>query len=649
MSSKYPRLSSPVTLGSTELSTRLVMAPVDTQYSTKEGHVTQKLIDFYKRRAGRGVSMIITENTGVDKGGKSNISMMGLFNDTYIEGMSRLASAVHKKGSKIIIQLNHAGRQTNSKYLGGGHPVAASAIPCPLVKITPHELKPEQIDSLVYKFLDAATRAEKAGADGIELHMAHGYLLCGFLSPFSNQRGDKYGGSIEKRMQFPLQVLKVIREKLPESFIIGCRISGDEQVAGGLTLKETIPITQTLEKNGADYIHVSCCNNASGHKNIPSYYEPPGVFLEYAEAIKKAVSIPVITVGRLHSLDFAEDIIAEKKVDLIAAARPFVADPDFGIEVGKKNNLDKNFKQGPVCLSCNQCIASLVKTTEGITCTINPYLNSEKTKKAQRVDLKKHVLVVGGGPAGMAAAVNAKKRGHNVTLMEKKNRLGGALYYAGLPSNKEGFISYCNYLYENLIKTSVAVETGKEADINTIIKLEPDEVIIATGAAKPSPSIPGLNKIKWERVYSGFDTPIEKGSKVIIAGGGGRGAELAEFMAERGSIVTLVEARNRVAYDTPLQIRYYLEQRLNNSNIELFINTTILEFTHEGIRVKHNNKEETLTGFDRIIMALGESPNTGLYKELCDKGISARIIGDAVKPRNLLYAVHEGSIVGDLV
>ena len=423
MSGPYPLLSSSIKVGQVELANRLVMAPIDTQYATEEGYVTERLLNFYRRRTGRGMSLMISENTGVDRGGKSNIRMLGLFDDSYIEGIRKFVDAVHEGGTRIIIQLNHAGRQTNSHFLGGGHPVAASDIPCPLVRVTPHELTVDQINSLQHKFAEAAERACEAGADGIELHMAHGYLLCGFLSPFSNARTDQFGGSLERRLSFPLQVLSLIRKKIPSPFIIGCRISGDEQVEGGLTLKETVPVTKSLENAGADYIHVSCCNNASGHKNIPSYYEPMGVFVEFAEAIKQTVNIPVISVGRIHDLDLAEKILAGKKADMTAIARPFVADPDFGLKIEKPASL-----KGPNCLSCNRCIASLVKTTDGIACTVNPFIGEDEFEDSvQPAETVKNILVVGGGPGGMLAAYRSAKRGHRVTLWEKEDRLGGAL------------------------------------------------------------------------------------------------------------------------------------------------------------------------------------------------------------------------------
>jgi 2,4-dienoyl-CoA reductase-like NADH-dependent reductase (Old Yellow Enzyme family)/thioredoxin reductase len=663
MRKEYPNLSSPVRIGQIELPTRLVMAPVDTQYATEEGYVTPRLIDFYRRRAGRGMALIISENTGVDKGGKSNIRMLGLFDDSCIKGLRELVSIIHRAGSRIIFQLNHAGRQTTPHFLGGKHPVAASAIPCPLIKVKPLELKIGQIEEMIGFFADASVRARKSGSDGVELHMAHGYLLCGFLSPFSNKRTDQYGGTREGRILFPLQVLRAIREKLPPPFIVGCRISGDEQVEGGLTLKDTIPIAQRLECEGTDYIHVSCCNNASGHKNIPSYYEPPGVFVEYAAAIKQAISIPVITVGRLYDLDFAERILAEGKADLAAAARPFIADPDFGLKLGnlapdyrignesagEKKIFIATSKQGPNCLYCNRCIASLVKTTEGIVCTVNPHLGIDEFQKSIRpVELKKYILVVGGGPAGMIAAYRAARRGHQVTLWEQKSRPGGALYYAGLSSEKEGFRDYLRYLKNCLQDSPVKVEMERVADIDTIGRLNPDEVIIAAGAAKADPQIPGIDSVGWETVHNGFDRPSEKGDRVLIVGGGGRGAELAEFLANKGASVTLV-ARRGIALDTPLQIRHYLEQRLLAAGVEVLLKTELLGLHIEKALAKRDEKEQTLTGFNRVILAYGERPNTELYNALIKKGISTRIIGDAAEPRDLFAAVREGTMVGNRV
>jgi len=663
MENEYPLLSSPIKIGSIELSNRVVMASVDTQYCTLEGYVTSRMIEFYRRRAAGGVALIITENTGIDFGGKSNIRMHGLFDDSYMEGARKFVSAVKKEGSRIFIQLNHAGRQSTYLYLGGAQPVAPSPIPCPLIKVEPRELEPREIEKLIERFTEAAYRAWHIGADGVELHMAHGYLLCSFLSPFSNRRTDQYGGSFEGRLRFPLEVFKSIRKKLPPFFIIGCRISADEEVEGGLTLKESIPIAQSFEKAGMDYIHVSACNNASGHKNIPSYYEPPGVFSDYAAAIKKAVSIPVISVGRIHSLKIAEEVLAAQKADLVAAARPFIVDPDFAAAVAPaKPQTEQNDKTlggnfavpgslaGQNCLSCNRCIAALVKGRDGLLCTINPFLGKDEFNSLiHPADIKKRILVVGGGPAGIITAFRAARRGHSVTLWERKARLGGALYYAGLAPHKEPFKDYLNFLIKCLDDLPVEVVMEQIGDIDAIKKFGFDEVILAVGASKPRPSIPGIETIEWEDVAAGFDNPGASGTQVLVAGGGGRGTELAEFLALNGGDVTLMEARERIASDTPFQIRYYITRRLVSAGVKVLLNTELKELTPGRILVNNQDGEKELNGFDRIFLALGENPNNNLYQAIIKENIPAQLIGDAAAPRDLMAAVHEGTHTGDSV
>jgi len=651
MERKYHLLSSPIKIGSVELSTRIAMAPVDTQYCTPEGYVTPKMIDFYRRRAAGGVSLIVTGNTGVDLGGKSNVRMAGLFDDSYIEGARKLVSAVKREGSKIFIQLNHAGRQSKPEYLGGRKPVAPSPIPCPLLRVMPRELNGEEIEMLTERFAEAAYRAWQSGADGVEIHMAHGYLLCSFLSPFSNRRTDQYGGSIEGRLRFPLAVLKSIRQKLPSSFVLGCRISASEEIEGGLTLKETVLIAQAFERAGIDYIHVSACNNASAHKNIPSYYEPPGVFSGYASTIKKAVSIPVIAIGRIHSLEVAEEILRTQKADLVATARAFIADPDFAapLKDEKKLSILQNWK-GPNCISCCRCIAGLVKGKDGLLCTVNPLLGKDEFKKSiQRCEIKKNILVVGGGPAGMLAAFRAAKRGHRVTLWERKAHLGGALYYAGLAAHKGPFRDYLNYLIKCLNDSPVEVVVEQFGDLDSIKEFRPDEVILAMGASKPTPSIPGIERVDWESVSEGFDNPCTRGTRVLVAGGGGRGAELAEFLALSGGKVTLVEVGKRIASDIPLQVRHYLAQRLGAVGVKVLLNTELKKVAPEGVWVKGPEGEKELRGFDRIFLALGESTNDELYRELLNENIAAQLIGDAVAPRDLMAAVCDGARVGDSV
>jgi 2,4-dienoyl-CoA reductase-like NADH-dependent reductase (Old Yellow Enzyme family)/thioredoxin reductase len=650
-------------IGEIEISGRLAMAPIDTQYCTKEGYVTSRMINFYWRRAQSGVPLIITENTGVHPGGKSNFRMHGLFDDSYIHGAKSLVSEIKRSGSKVLIQLNHAGRQTTYSYLGGIQPVAPSAISCPLIKVKPRALEEKEIEHLVLAFFEAAQRAWRAGADGVELHMAHGYLLCSFLSPFSNLRSDKYGGTFEGRLRFPLEVLRSIRENLPSSFVVGCRISADEEVPRGLTLTESVPTAQALEAAGADYIHVSACNNGSAHKTIPSYFEPLGVFSRYAKAIKKAVSIPVICVGRFHNLECAEAALRFQVADLVASARPFLVDPDFAAAISSKTlpptsraksmmSIAKGLGvlSGQKCLSCNRCIASLVTETKGLTCTINPFvgenmLESEIFPAKER----KRVLVVGGGPAGIISALLASMRGHRVFLWEATRRLGGALYYAGLAPHKEPFKEYLDYLIRRLHQMSVDVLLEKVGDIESIREFRADHVILAVGGAKPTPLIPGMENTEWLDVLKGFETPYVKGLRILVVGGGGRGVELSMFLALKGAEVTLLEARSQVGENTPLQIRYYLEQKLISLRVKLLLNAELRYIENGKFLIKGQQGEKTIEGFEKVFVAFGEKPNRDLYEALLKAAIPTVLIGDALRPRDLLAAVHEGATAGLLV
>ena len=343
-------LFSTFSIGTLKMENRLVMPPMATNYATSEGYVTDRQIAYYLERAKGGVGYVTTEHTGILQQGKAHPNMLLISTDEHIPGFERLIEAIHGVGAKIIVQINHAGRQTSSEVTGSPI-VGPSPIPGPPKNEIPRELSVSEIEDLIEAYTKAAQRAKKAGADGVGLQMAHGYLICSFLSPFSNQRKDHYGGDIQERSRFAVEVLKSVRDRVGPDFPIVCRLSGDEYMDGGLKIDETRQIAKILENEGADALHISACNASSVYLNQPPYYVDEGVFVHLAQAIKSEVDIPVIAVGRIRTPLMADQIIKDGKADLVSMGRALIADPYM-----PKKAKEGRFEEITPCISCNRCI-----------------------------------------------------------------------------------------------------------------------------------------------------------------------------------------------------------------------------------------------------------------------------------------------------
>ena len=401
-------LFSPFSIGNLKLENRIVMPPMATNYATSEGFVSDRQIAYYVERARGGVGYITVEHTAIHEHGKASPKMLMISTDEHAAKIENLVEAVHTEGGKIVVQINHAGRQTFSKVTGAPI-VGPSAIPVLPVMETPRELSASEIEDLVNLYTRAAERVKKTGADGVEIHMAHGYLLCSFLSPFSNKRKDDYGGDITGRARFPLEVLHSVRQNVGPDFPIICRLSGDEYVEEGLNVNDTRQIARLLEKEGADALHISACNAASVFLNHPPYYVEEGVFVHLAEAVKSEVDIPVITVGRIRNPVMADQIIQDQKADLVSMGRALIADPRLP-EKARQGQFDDIIP----CISCNKCIQTL--RVDAVRCSVNPETGNETQMRYSKADRSKKVWVIGGGPGGLNADEIAALRGHQVKI-----------------------------------------------------------------------------------------------------------------------------------------------------------------------------------------------------------------------------------------
>ena len=628
------KLFSSFSMGTLEVKNRIVMPPLATNYASPEGFVTERQISYYVERARGGVGYITVEHTGILQQGKASPKMLLISTDEHVSRIGKLIKAVHRVGGKIVVQINHAGRQTSSAVTG--YPIIGpSPIPCPTRDEIPRELSMVEIEEIVEAFSMAAQRVKKAGADGVELHMAHGYLICSFLSPFSNRRTDQYGGDIQGRARFAREVLRSVRNRVGPDFPIICRLSGDEYVAGGLKIEDSSQFAKILEQEGTDALHVSACNAASSYLNQPPYYVEEGVFVHLAEAIKSVVNIPVITVGRIRNPVMADQILRDGKADLVSMGRALIADPHLPNKAKEGRLEEINF-----CIACNRCIQT--QRRGALQCAVNPEAGNEDQFKFSKTDSPKRVWVIGGGPGGLKAAEIATLRGHQVTLFEKDHKLGGRMRLAAIPPKKAALNDFLDYLERRVRGLGVLLKLGNEFIPDMLGPDKPDAVIVASGALPLFPDWKGVKESGALSVDDVLSKRVDVGKRVLVVGAGGVGAETADYLSEMGKEVTLVEMLEEIASDLVTHLKHYLSQRLVEKGVTILTATKVKELGRGYALVEDASGNRKIGEFDAIVLAVGSRANDHIAKSLQGKVPELYVIGDASEPREALEAVYEG-------
>ena len=632
---------SPYRLKGKEVKNRFTVPAMVTNYCNEDGTATERYIAYHEEKARGGWGLIITEDYAVDPLGKGFSNVAGLWEDSQIEGHKELPKRIKKHGSTIIAQIYHAGRQTNAGVIGpDADPVAPSAIACPFGTSTPRELSVPEIQEIVAKFADTAYRAKECGFDGVEVHGGHGYLVAGFMSMYSNKRIDEYGGNIENRMRFPLEIVKAIRKKCGEDFIIGFRISADEFIEGGRTIEDTKVIAKELEKAGVDVIHVSAGTYASADAIVPPYQTKHGWIVDFAKEVKDICHIPVITVGRINDTFTANSIVASGKADFVAMGRPSLTDPYLPkkAEEGKINEIRQ-------CIACNHGCLGILFSDNPIKCVLNPELGNEERGEVKKAGTSKKIAVVGAGPSGLEAAIYAAKRGHSVEVFEKENKAGGQLYLAAVPPGKGEISAFIAWQVNELNKLGVKINYNTKVDANYFEGKGFEEVIVATGATQIKPEIKGVdlpNVVMANEVLAG-KAPV--GGTVAVIGGGQVGAETAAHLAINLKAVTIVEMGAVIAPHEPLAPRWELLKTLERRKVNVMTGAAVKEIKENGVTV------ETATGtaeipVDTVVLAVGSKENIEIAKELENKGLKVRVIGDARSVSDVLNATTSGYEVG---
>ena len=649
---KFKNLLKPVRIGSLHLKNRMIMPAMGSNYADEEGYVSDRLKAYHEARAKGGPGLILPGMSYIDHpAGKGIRRQLCCDEDKYIPKLKELTDKVHGYGVPIALQICHAGRLSASRFTGV-QPVAPSALAAPGMEM-PRELSAGEIENIVDKFARGAERARKAGFDGVEILCTHGYLLYSFLSPLANIREDDYGGDLKNRARIVLNIVRSIRQKAGKDFPVWARITGREfGVEGGIALKEAKQLAQWLEEEGAAAVSVSATGETSRGAlhmqwkvkgkdlRYPPIAHPYGFLLPVAEKIKESVRIPVIAVGRI-TAEVGEKAIAQGKADIVIMGRAMLSDP----ETPKKIASGKLDEIRP-CVGCNECLQRLLGDDGNLHCSVNPVTGRELELKITPAAKKKRVLVVGGGPGGMEAARVAKLRGHEVILVEKTGVLGGKINMAGIPPFKGELFKFMEFQKNQMKKLGVELKMREEANVEFIRKHNLDAIVIATGTKKRALELPGSEKkilVDAEDVLKGN---CDVGKTVAIVGGGLVGCETAEFLADQGKKVTIVEMMNSLTLGMESVHSIYLPERLSRRGVSVLLGAKAVAAAASGLIFSREGGKRELLPCDTIIVAVTPKSNRELYDSLKDAVGEIYQVGDCVEPRRIADAVLEGFQVG---
>jgi 2,4-dienoyl-CoA reductase (NADPH2) len=630
--------------------------------------VTDQIVDFYAERARGDVGMITVGYATVDdlSGNTTNI---GAHKDEFIPGLKRLSDAIKDNGSRSCVQINHAGRYNFSFFLDGKQPVAPSAIASRMTRETPKALETDEIHQIIDHFAKAAGRIKQAGYDAVEILSGTGYLISEFLSPLTNERTDEYGGSLENRMRFGLEVMQAIRNNVGDDYPVMVRMNGNDFMPGGQGREELQQYAKALvEEAGVDAL----CINVGWHEaRVPQITAavPRGAFAYLSRGIKEQVDVPVIASHRINDPETARELIADGMCDMVAMGRSLIADPELPIKA--KEGREEEILH---CIACAQgCFDNLFKLKH-VECLCNPRAGYECETACEVAESPKKVMVIGGGAAGMNAAIAAKERGHEVTIYEKSDELGGQLYLAAAPPGREEFAELAYDLETQVFSRNINVILNQAVDAELIDKEKPDHIILATGATSMTPPIPGVELPHVVQAWDVLAGNVYTGRNVVIIGGGAVGVETALLLAEKGTLsgetlkflfvnkaetpevlyematrgtkkITIIEMIEKIGKDFGKSTRWGMLQDVDRYGIDSQLATKALEITPTGIKVETPQGVEELAA-DTVVLAAGSRSQTDLKAVIEEKGIPFDVVGDANVIGMAFDAIHQGFRAG---
>ncbi len=635
-------LFSPLTVKGKEIKNRIYQPALVMGLSDEEGNVTPEISDFYVKRAKGGVGLIVIGGVYADRRGKGYYGMLAMDRDDLIEQYKKLIDAMKPYGTISLVQIMDTGRYARSK-VSGLEPVAPSAVPCKLTGQTPKEMTIDEVEEYKGRIVKAVKRAALAGFDGVEFHAGMGYLINQFLSSFTNRRNDEYGGDIKARMKFLVEIIEESKEVVPPDFVIGCRVSMHDFMEGGNTEREGEQIVRKLDELGVDIISVVVGWHES---KVPLIVQevPPAGYIRFAEMAKKVTNKPVVYTIRVKDPSLANRIIAEGRADMVGVARALIADPDWPDKA--KNGMVEEIRP---CITCSHCLSSLFSTLiqgtpKPVECQVNPRLGKESIE-LPTVEYKKRILVIGGGPAGLEAALTLAKRGHEVILIEKEDEIGGLIIPASTPKYKQELLDIVKYYRVMLNKSGVKIILNRKADRKFIKSLGVNEIIVATGATARKLKVMGAQRSFVLNAIEVLRKRMELSGRIVVCGGGETGLEVADFLSEHGAKVRVVEmyvAGQKVEFTE----RGPLFRRLKEKGVEI-IQWTKLKSIEEGkVTIEDKDGNSSSIPCDYVVNAIGEEPNLEILKEIDKTKYKVHFIGDCVRPRRIGDAIREGFEAG---
>ena len=656
----------PITINKLEIKNRICLPAMHLNMAV-DYLVTDRLVDFYAERAKGGAGLITVGFATVDElsSGSTNI---GAHMDEYIPGLSRLAAAIKDNGARAAVQINHAGKISHSIMIGGKQAVAPSAVFSRFTRETPRALEADEVLQVIDSFAQAALRVKKAGFDAVEVLAGTGYLISSFLSLLTNQRTDEWGGSYENRMRFGVEVIKAIRKAVGDDYPILVRMNGNDLMPEGVGRLELQSFAQNLVAAGVNAINI----NVGWHDaRIPQIVTsvPRGAFGYLSKEMKQQVDVPVFTGHRVHNIETARELIGDSVCDMVCMGRALIADPFMPekTRTGKEQDVIH-------CIACAQgCFDHLFELKQ-VRCLCNPKAGREVECLIEKTETPKKVMIIGGGAAGMSAALAADEKGHSVTLFEKSSELGGQLHLAGAPPGREEFLELAKDLAQQIRLSGVELRLNQTVDEACLDAEKPDYVMLATGALPITLPIPGVDLPNVVQAWDVLTEKTECGKKVAIIGGGAVGVEVALYLAEKGTPsgdaikfllingvetpedlvkiattgtkeVILLEMLEKVGKDIGKSTRWVMMQDLSRYGVTVKTQTKANEITPSGVKIEIDGQVEEIIA-DTVVLASGSKSESSFRAVLERKGISHEVIGDADQIALAYDAIHSGFDAG---
>ena len=652
MKNDYPHIFSPLTVKNMTIKNRIVMMPMGTNYGEQNGEMSFLHINYYEQRAKGGTGLIIVENASIDSPqGSNGTTQLRIDHDNYLPRLFKFCENIHRYGTKIAIQINHAGASAISSRINM-QPVSASDVPSKEGGEIPRPLSREEILHIVKKYGEAAKRAQTAGFDAVEIHAGHSYLISQFLSPITNKRTDEFGGSVENRTRFCRMVIDEVRKQVGPFFPIMLRLSADELMEGGNTLDDTLEYLDYLQEE-VDIFDVSCGLNGSIQYQIDANYLPDGWRSYMAKAVKEKFNKPCISMGNIRDPKVAERILADGDADLIGMGRGLIADPAWVNKVATGHECDLR-----KCISCNVgCAGNRIGVNRPIRCTVNPSVLEGDVYKKLHVNKNCNVVVIGGGTAGLEAACTAAEVGCNTFLLEKGSELGGLASLISKIPAKNRLADFPHYLMHRAEQLeNLYIFTNTEGTPENIRKFHPNIIVSSTGSAPLLPPIAGLkDRIDNENynIYSilgmishinDFPKDLE-GKKVVGVGGGAVGLDVVEFFADRNADISIVEMMDQIGRDLDPVSKNDTKAMMKKHNVHQLTKTALLEVKDSSFLVKGDGEPYELP-FEYGFVCLGMRAQGQLYQSLAEEFSSEDVeimnIGDSQRARRIIDGTQEG-------